>query len=108
MRQLLIAKKGGSGAILLPRGVSSIEDVPADLASAIEHGYKILDWQENLTEEEMPARWMWHLDWEIEKWFEEVRAVRAAKFGGNSDSDDREIVPMMKNEDPELAKRFGR
>lgn len=101
-----MAKRGGAGAVILPYGVESIEDVPADLALAIDHGYKILSWQENLTEEEMPPRWMWHLDWELEIHFEELDAIRRAKYG--SSSDDREEVPMMKNDDPALKERFGK
>ena len=92
---------------MLPRGVSCIEDVPADLALAIDHGHKILNWQENLMSEEMPPKWMWHLDWELEKWFEEVEISRKSKYDGGPD-DSLEEVPMMRNEDPELAERFGR
>lgn len=91
---------------MLPRGVSCVEDVPADLAMVIDHGFKILSWQENLQEEEMPPKWMWHLDWELEKWFEEVDVLRKAKYSGQAD--DREEVPMMVNDDPEMAERFGR
>lgn len=102
------AKRGGNGSVLLPRGVTSVEDLPADLASAIAHAYSILNWQENLTEEEMPPRWMWHLDWELEQWFEEVDIARQAKYNvGDSDSGD-EQAKMVKNEDPELKSRFGR
>ncbi len=101
-----MAKRGGAGAVLLPFGVNSIEDIPADLASAIDHGYKVISWQENMSEEEVPPRWMWHLDWELEAWFEEVDAARKAKYGG--DSDDREEVPLIKNDDPALRERFGR
>jgi hypothetical protein len=95
------------GSVLFPQGVSSIEDVPADLALAIDHGFKILSWQENLQEEEMPPKWMWHLDWELEKWFEEVEIARKSKYNSNPD-DNLEEVPMMANEDPELAERFGK
>lgn len=49
---------------------------------------------------------MWHLDWELETWFEEVEILRKAKYGQSAD--DREEVEMMKNEDPSIAERFGR
>ena len=107
---MLLAKRGGSGVVLLPRGVSCIEDVPADLAMAIDHAYKILSWQENLQEDEIPPRWMWGLDWELEAWFEEVEILRKSKYS-NTD-DDREVVAMDSNQDPEaraeMAKRFGK
>ena len=40
---------------------------------------------------------MWHLDHELEKWFEDVEAKRKEKWGTGRD-DDREDVPMMQNE----------
>jgi len=105
---LLIGKRGGAGAAILPMDVTSVEDIPADLTLVIDHGYKIISWQENLTEEEMPPRWMWHLDWELEKWFEEIDALRKSKYA----VDDREDTLMDQNEDPEVrkmkAERFGR
>lgn len=86
-----------------------MEDAPADLVAAIEHGLKILNWHENLQEEELPPKWMWHLDWELERWFEEVDALRKQKYSG---SDDRDEVPLVENDDPEARKmikeRFGR
>ena len=36
----------------------------------------------------MPPSWMWHLDWEIEQWFEKVKIERDKKFGGSSASVD--------------------
>lgn len=85
-----------------------MEGLPADLASAISHAFLILNWQENLPEDEMPPRWMWHLDWELEQWFEEVDLARKSKYGGADDGGDEESVPMVRNEDPELKRRFGR
>lgn len=97
-----MCKRGGSGVSILPRGVTSVEDIPSDLANAIDHGYKILSWQENLQENEMPPRWMWHLDWELEEWFKGVEAAR------KNPTDDREETVLERNEDPEIAERFGR
>lgn len=62
---------------------------------AIEHAHRVLDWQENLSSEEMPPRWMWPYESELEIWFDEVEDKRKQKFGG-SGSDD--AVPMMTNE----------
>lgn len=58
----------------------------------------ILTWQENLPSEETPPDWMWHLDWELEGWFEEVQRKRDEKYGRDRDDDDDVIVPMMNNE----------
>jgi hypothetical protein len=52
-------------------------------------------WQEHLSEEETPPEWMWHLEHELEPWFENVKQQRDDKSGR---SDDREQVPMMDNE----------
>lgn len=63
---------------------------------AIEHAHRILDWQENLIKDEMPPRWMWPFEDELEIWFEEVERKREERYGGKGGSDDS--VPMMSNE----------
>lgn len=80
---------------MLPEGMISIEEIPVDLLRAIYHGYKILDWFENLTEKEVPPEWMWSFDDELTEWFEEVKASRD---GDSTQQDDRTEVPMMENE----------
>jgi hypothetical protein len=93
--------KGGNGKALFPAGVESVEDLPSDLSLAIEHANLIASWQENLMTEDMPPRWMWHLDWELERWFEELE--RSKKSGSNFDEDIS--GPVMENE---LSARFKR
>lgn len=67
----------------------NIETVPADLMLCIDHAIRILGWQENLAEDEMPEHWKWHLDWEIEEHFKQVKIQREAKYGTSStDSDE--------------------
>lgn len=70
----------------------------------MQHAYRILHWQENLLEEEMPPRWMWPFEEELQLWFERVDRERRSKYGGDS-SDDEEGGVMMGNE---LAKGRGR
>lgn len=65
---------------------------------AVEHAFKILDWHENMTKEEIPPKWMWHLDHELDDWFEEVERLRDEKYGRSGDSDSEDSGPMMKNE----------
>jgi len=74
------AKSTGSGHLLWPKGLS-VEDVPAEFVSALNHALTILSWQENLPSDEMPPYWMWSLDWEIEKHFKIVQTRREAKYG---------------------------
>lgn len=64
------------------------------MVGAIEQAHRILDWHENLTEDEIPPEWMWPLDHELVGWFEEVKRNREAKFGGKPD----ESPAMMENE----------
>lgn len=59
--------------------------------TAINHAVVILSWYEHLPTEDMPPRWMWHLNDELEKHFE---AVKASRGSGSSDDEG----PMMKNE----------
>jgi hypothetical protein len=63
---------------------------PADLVSAIDQALKILSWQENLPGDEMPQRWMWHLDWELEAHFQSVRTARDAKYNRSPSEADSE------------------
>lgn len=84
---------------MLPHGIQSVEDLPWDLARAIEHANKVLNWQKNLSSDEMPPSWMWAHDSELEQWFDEVRIKRDEKYGdGGGDYDDREDTNMMGNE----------
>lgn len=48
---------------------------------------------------------MWHLEHELEPWFEEVKRAREEKYGtGGGDSGDTK-VPLMQNELAEQMKR---
>jgi len=51
---------------------------------------RISGWQENLIDDEMPPRWMWHLDWELEEHFELVKSKRASKYGTPEDAEEYE------------------
>lgn len=74
--------------MLLPSGVTSVDDVPWDLMHAIEHAQGVLGWQKNLSKEEMPPRWMWPFTDELELWFEEVEANRERKYSSSGSSGD--------------------
>lgn len=56
---------------------------------ALGHATMILSWEENLSDEEMPEKWKWHLPWEIKAHMEQVVRDRKAKYeqGPKSDSD---------------------
>lgn len=71
--------------------------MPWELVRAIEHANRILDWQENLMSDEMPPQWMWHIDSELEIWFDGVEQARKDKYSSPND-DDRESGPMMSNQ----------
>lgn len=65
---------------------------------AIEHAHRVLDWQENLSQDELPPRWMWPFETELEIWFEDVETKREAKYGGSSGGSEDSSTPMMSNE----------
>lgn len=77
---------GGSVASLWPNGVSTVEDLPNDLVLAIAHAQRVCSWQENLPSDEMPPRWMWSVDHELQSWFERVAEEREEKYGSKVDS----------------------
>jgi hypothetical protein len=52
----------------------------------------VLNWMENLREEEIPPRWMWHLGHEVGPWFERIREERDRDASGEA--------PMSTNQDP--------
>lgn len=80
---------------MFPRDLDSIQDVPWDLAYAIEHAIRICHWQENLLSEDMPPHWMLPFDEELTIWFEEVEARREQRYGS---SEGNETTEMMSNE----------
>lgn len=93
-----MARKGGNGSLLWPKGCSSIEEVPYDLMKAVEHAYRILDWHENLPAEEIPPSWMWPVAHEIDDWFEEVERKREDQQNAARSGDTLPETGMMSNE----------
>jgi hypothetical protein len=80
-----------------PTGCSSIDQVPVDLVSSIAHALKVLSWYENLPKHEIPPEWMWHLDHELEDWWQEVEYLREQKYSNGGSADDEPVV-MERNE----------
>lgn len=62
----------------------------------------IIGWQENIVQEEIPPRWMWPFDAELEAWFDRVDQERRERSGDSSDASGES---MMQNE---LVKGRGR
>lgn len=91
-----LSRQTGNGQLLWPEDCTTLEEVPADLLRTIAYANKILDWHENLTEEEVPPEWMWPFEDDLKEWFDEVKAARNDRYGGSSSSD--ETVEMMSNE----------
>lgn len=86
---------------MLPPGCESVEEIPWDLARGIEHAHRILNWQENLAQHEVPPQWMWPHDHELKVWFDEIKAEREeGRYGGYDDDD-----PGMVTNDLAAAKR---
>ena len=87
-------------------GEFTLEDIPVDLFFAIDHALRIVNWQENLTEDEMPPKWMWHLDWELETHFEIIKSKREVKYGSSEFENDEEYADPSSNLDNAFASRF--
>lgn len=100
MRLVSTAKVGGSIHLLWP-ALTSVEDLPLDLSISIDQSLKILSWHEGtLAEDEIPPRWMWPLDWELEDWFKDLKLRR----GGSDDEMDH--YEEETRDDNEFAARF--
>lgn len=65
---------------------------------AVNHALRILEWQENLSEDEMPPEWMWPIEDALTSWFEKVKEDREKKYGSKSTSSGDESAAMMQNE----------
>jgi hypothetical protein len=83
----MAARATGSGHLLWPQG-TTIESAPADFIVALDQAITITNWLDNLSSDELPPRWMWHLDWELEIHFEKVKAERDKKYGLNTTQGD--------------------
>lgn len=92
------AKTSGNGDLLWPKGCVNVEDIPWELSVAIQHAYRVLSWQENLTEDEMPPVYMWPFEEALELHFERVDRARKDKYGSGSGDEDDGGTPMMSNE----------
>lgn len=98
-----MARSAGGLQTIFPEG-TTIETVPHDFHSAVDHALRVLSWQENLPGDEMPPRWMWTLDWEIDKHFTIVESKRKSKYGGSSEDSESEDAVW---EDNVYAARFN-
>lgn len=85
----MVSKATGSGHLLWPDG-STVETVPADFIVALDHAVRVISWMENLAKDEMPPKWKWHLDWEIESHFLKVEEDRGNKYSGETNDVDWE------------------
>lgn len=63
---------------------------------SVQHANRVLDWQENLSGDELPPSWMWPFEDELDIWFDGVDRARKEKYGGGTSRD--EDVPQMQNE----------
>ena len=61
---------------------------------AVRHADEILWWHENLSTEDVPPRWTWHLPWELDEHFKALDARR----NSTTPADTREQVPLVDNE----------
>lgn len=59
---------------------------------AVTHADRILYWQEELPEEEIPPVWMWPFVPELEAWFDRVRSDRANRHKSGGARDNPELV----------------
>lgn len=82
---------------MYPSGVNCVEDLPHDFHGAIEHALRILSWQENLPSDEMPPRWMWNLEWELDIHFKKVDKQRKIKYGIDSSSPEEDNEAWEEN-----------
>ncbi len=83
---------GGSSGFILPKGCKSIEDCPVDFVNALHHAHMVNTWHANYPAHEVPPRWMWPFEDELDQWFTEVKLAR--EQGSNEDS----VDDMMVNE----------
>lgn len=82
------AQKAGDYRSLYPRGAERVEDVPWYLNVAIEHGLTILNWFENLPDDERPPEHIWEDAEGLELWWETVKAKREDGMPTNRGLDD--------------------
>lgn len=87
MRIVSVARSTGGMEALIPVGCSNFADIPADLMLVIDHSLRILNWQENLMDDEMPPKWMWHLDSELETHFAVIKEKRKSPSSPRSSDD---------------------
>ena len=75
--------------------------MPWDLAEAIGHAQRVLNWYANLPEKDIPPMWMWLFPEAQSEWFAELDFRRNRDIGKPNDT--REQVPMTENDDPRMV-----
>ena len=66
------------------------------------HANMIISWEENLAEDEIPPRWMWHLPWDLKTHMEKVVADRKAKYESKPNSDGSDNAPAWEADDDDV------
>jgi hypothetical protein len=62
----------------------------------VDHANTVLSWFENRPSKDVPPRWMWHLNHELEAWFDRLDADQQRDSSSPSGGRDEE-APMMQN-----------
>lgn len=94
-------KETGSGHLLWPPHVDSVQSLPSQLVFAVDHALMILNWHENCLKKDIPPSWMWPLEWELEEWWIGVDYRR-----NHPDAHDNDDVDLSDREENEYADRF--
>jgi hypothetical protein len=79
-------------------GVDNILELPFDLLTAFQHASTILNWFENVPQEEQPPDWMWPFPDEVSQWFDEVKLAREQKYSNDADGGDLDDWDTLKND----------
>jgi hypothetical protein len=69
---------------LLPEGCTHLSDAPHTLHAAILDGLRVLNWQSNLSGDEMPDRKIWNNADKLIEHFEWVDKQREARISGKA------------------------
>jgi hypothetical protein len=69
-------------------------------------GLTVLGWQENLQEEEMPPRWMWHDSKALNEHFRELR--RKWKSDGDTEAPEGSLADAANGQDVTLRNAYAK
>ncbi len=89
-----------------PDGIETASDLPWTFIDAWSFASRIMSWYENLDDDEMPPRRIWQDQRMLAKHFEQLKAKRKAKYGGEEEAPEGTMADHLEGKKVTLRNQY--